>query len=361
VVENNFSPLVGSTIPDFPTTIDAWTNWVNSNGGINGHPVKVIQKNDNNDIAQAAAAATALAADKSVLVILDSDQGGLDSSWQAVADRAQVPVICGAASGSGAACSSDANFFPSGTTVLTSIWGQSKAAALAGAKDYGLFDCTEPSCAPAAPLEKKAALQNGLTYGYETTANPTAPDYTAQCLAAKEAKVDALFAVVGPRVASDCLRQGYSPIWIESMGAYTASLRENPNFKYVTGDVGDFPWFLDTSPATHDFHQVMSKYSPNFDSFGSPYNATATRAGLQLFAAAAAHVPDNPTRQDIYDGIYALPPNFTLNGLIPPETITKGKPTLNSCMFVVDIKNAQYSAPYGLKTFCQQPSTSTGT
>jgi branched-chain amino acid transport system substrate-binding protein len=351
VVENNFNPFSGSTVQDYPITIAAWTTWVNSHGGINGHPVKVIQKNDNNNIAQAVAAATSLASNPSVLAILDADT--YDIAWEKLVTQANVPVICGSASGNGFPCNSQADFFPAGGTVLTSIWGQSKAAALAGAKSYGLFNCTQPACAPAAPLEKKYAGENGLTYAYQTTADPNAPDYTAQCVAAKEAGVQALFAVVAPRVASDCDQQGYSPIWIESQGAYSASLRENTNFKYITGDVGDFPWFLDTNSATHAFHQAMNKYWPNFDSFGTPYNAVSTWAGLQLFAAAAANIPASPTRQDIYNGLYALPHNFTLGGLIPPETIRRGQPTLNSCVFIVDIKNTQYSAPYGLKTFCQ--------
>jgi branched-chain amino acid transport system substrate-binding protein len=230
----------------------AWTTWVNSRGGINGHPIKVIQRNDNNNIAQAVAAATSLVSDPSVLAILDADT--YDIAWEKLVTQANVPVICGSASGNGFPCNSQADFFPAGGTVLTSIWGQSKAAALAGAKSYGLFNCTQPACAPAAPLEKKYAGENGLTYAYQTTADPNAPDYTAQCVAAKEAGVQALFAVVAPRVASDCDQQGYSPIWIESQGAYDASLRENTNFKYITGDVGDFPWFLDTNSATPAFH-----------------------------------------------------------------------------------------------------------
>jgi hypothetical protein len=161
-------------------------------------------------------------------------------------------------------------------------------------------------------------------------------------------------------VAVDCGRQGYNPIWIESQGAYTASLRKDPNFKYITGNVGDFPWFIDSNAATHQFRQALSTYWPNFDSFGTPYNAVSTWAALQLFAAASAHVPDNPTRQDIYTGLYALPPNFTLGGLIPPETIKQGQPTVNSCIFIVDIKNHQYQAPHGLQTFCQVSSPNGG-
>lgn len=352
VVENNISGTTGAKISDFPDTIKAWSSWVNSHGGIDGHPVQVIEKDDNNDAGQAVAAATALADNPSVLAIIDADT--YDNSWASVADQAKVPVICGSASGNGFTCQADANFFPAGATVLTSIWGQSKAAALAGAKVYGLINCTQPACAPAAPLEKKYAEENGLKYGYEVTASPTAPDYTAQCLGAKNAGVDALFAIVAPRVASDCGRQNYNPIWIESQGAYTASLRTNTSFKYVTGDVGDFPWFLDTNAATHTFHTALKQYWPNFDSFGTPYDAVSTWAGLQLFAAAAAHVPAKPTRQDIYSGLYALPANFTLGGLIPPETITQGKPTVNNCVYIVDIKNSQYKAPYGLRTYCQQ-------
>ena len=325
---------------------------MNSHGGINGHPVRVVQKNDNNDPGQAVAAATALAADSlSVLAILDDDT--FDGSWAAVATRDKVPVICGSSSGNGFTCQSQVDFFPAGGTVLTSIWGQSKAAALAGAKVYGLINCTQPACAPAAPLEKKYAEENGLKYGYQVTANPVAPDYTAQCLGAKQAGVDALLAIVGPKVAVDCGRQGYNPIWIESQGAYSASLRKDANFKSVTGNVGDFPWFIDSTPATHTFHQALSSYWPNFDSFGTPYNATSTWAALQLFATAAANVPDNPTRQDIYTGLYGLPANFTLGGPFTPETITQGKSTLDNCIFIVNIQNGRYLAPHGLQTFCQ--------
>jgi branched-chain amino acid transport system substrate-binding protein len=357
-VENNFNPIANGTVNDYPITIKAWTNSVNSHGGINGHPVRVIEKNDNNNQAQAVVAATTLASDPKVLAILDADT--YDSGWASTVSQAHVPVICGSASGNGFPCQSQADFFPAGGTVLTSIWGQSKAAALAGAKVYGLINCTQPACAPAAPLEKKYALENGLKYGYQATASPAEPDYTAQCLGAKSAGVDALFAIVGPKVAVDCGRQGYNPIWIQSQGAYTASVRQDPNYKYITGDVGDFPWFLDSNAATHEFRQALGNYWPNFDSFGTPYNAVSTWAALQLFAGAAAHVPDNPTRQDIFSGLYALPPNFTLGGLIPPETIKQGQPTVNNCIFIVDIKNHQYQAPHGLQTFCREASAGTG-
>jgi branched-chain amino acid transport system substrate-binding protein len=155
------------------------------------------------------------------------------------------------------------------------------------------------------------------------------------------------------RIASDCARQGYKPVWLVSQGAFNAHYRTDPNFNGSLGPLGTWPWFEDSTPAQHDFHEALAKYWPNFDQFTSPYDATATWAALQLFAAAAAKAPTNPTRHDILNGVYALGTGFTLGGLIPPETVVPGKATVNPCFFYAGIKNQQYVMPFGTKLYCQ--------
>jgi branched-chain amino acid transport system substrate-binding protein len=168
--------------------------------------------------------------------------------------------------------------------------------------------------------------------------------------------VEALFGYAGrTKIAADCARQGYKPLYILSQGAINGAYRQDPNFDGALGDLGTFPWFIDNSPATHAFRTALSQYWPNFDSFLSPYTATATWAALELFRAAAANVGDSPTPADITAGIYALPAGFTLGGLIPPETLTQGKANSNPCFFVVGIKSQQYTQPYGDKAYCQTP------
>src|SRR5262249_6628124 len=63
--------------------------------------------------------------------------------------------------------------------------------------------------------------------------------------------------------------------------------------------------------------------------------------------------PDPP-----FDHVGHLQPGsgFTLDGLIPPETVTQGKPTVNPCFYYVGIKGHQYVTPFGSKTYCQPSS-----
>src|SRR6202022_3460090 len=55
---------------DFNNIVNAWQGWVNSHGGVNGHPVKVLLENDGNDPARSTAAAHDLVA-KHVIAIID--------------------------------------------------------------------------------------------------------------------------------------------------------------------------------------------------------------------------------------------------------------------------------------------------
>jgi hypothetical protein len=68
-----------------------------------------------------------------------------------------------------------------------------------------------------APL-KADGQKMGLPLAYNAEISATAPNYTAQCVAAQQAHITALFvgdiAVVITRVAQDCGQQGYHPIYV---------------------------------------------------------------------------------------------------------------------------------------------------
>ena len=91
-----------------------------------------------------------------------------------------------------------------------------------------------------------------------------------------------------------------------------------------------------------------------------PYQVIGTWTGAQLFEAAAqAGVPatdTSPTAANIYTGLYSLN-GTTLGGLsASPETFTQGKPSILKCMYMMGIKNGQWTAPYGSQTFCMPDS-----
>jgi branched-chain amino acid transport system substrate-binding protein len=354
VVSSDTTAVVAGVSKDVPITTAAWVSWANSHGGVNGHPVKIIEKNDEDSPAVAMTIVQTMVQTDDVVAIVDDSQ--VDSTWADYVTAAKIPVFCGNATGDGFTCNSDPDFIPAGSTVLTTVWGSSKAAQLAGAKSfYVMYDSAAPAAKQALPLQEQFTTQVGMKFAGSVGISGTATDYTAPCVAAKSATADSVFpeGASAVEVASSCSRQNYKPQWILAQAAFSGRYRTAPALNKAIGPMGVFPFFTDNTPATHAFSQALKKYSPNFDSFLAPYDASSTWAALQLFSAAAAKMPTDQTPAGITAGIYKLPKGFTLGGLIPPETLVQGKKHTNPCTFIVQIKNTKYVTPFGQKTFCQ--------
>ncbi len=345
------------TVHDVRDSLNLWARYVNSHGGINGHPVKLFQLDDRNDPATALSDAKTLVDTDHVIAILDGS--GQDAAFASFVTSAHVPVISTTEAGDGFQFQVQPDFFANGTTVLTILWGQEKAAAEAGAKTYGLIYCTEvPACAQAVPVTKSLAKSVPIDVTYSAGASNSQPDYTAVCLGAKSSGAQALFpAGVAPnRIADDCARQGYHPIWITSQGTIAPQDIKDPNLANATGDLQDFPWMLDATPAQKLFHKIEG---PELKKAQTQANVAFAYVGAQLFAKAASlGVPKSdtsPTAQDILTGLYSLH-DETLGGLAPPLTFVQGKANPVSCVFLYGVKKGKYVATHGSKTFCQPTS-----
>ena len=264
VVSTDTGPAGASN--QVPITVGIWQNWINSHGGVAGHQVKVIEQDDKNDPAQSTSIVQSFIS-QHVLAIVDDSS--VDSAWAKDASAANIPVICANATGNGFTCSASPDFIPTGNTVIAGVYGQAKAAQVAGAKNLGiLYAGEEAAAAQAVPLQKQFATQVGITMGYSGKISGTAPNYTAQCLVAKAARVDALFPEEVPaRVAQDCASQGYRPIYVQAQGAVYSNYKNNPLFDGSVGVIGVAPWWSATSPGVKEFQQAFSKYNPDLDAF----------------------------------------------------------------------------------------------
>ena len=333
-----------------PDTLRAWQSYVNKHGGITGHPVQLTILNSKCDPGVSLSDANQLAAQHVIAVI---DATSEDSSIAAPLDAAKIPVLCGAPSANDLYCSTDANFFPSGSTELATVYGTVFASHKAGLKTFGFLYCTEvATCQQAVPFFGALTKEVGMGYA-SVAASETAPNYLAQCLVMQNAHVDALF-VGGPpadQVARSCAQQGYHPIYPQNVGTWTTRYLPNPNFQGATGPTGNIPWNI-RSPQTKVFHAAEDKVLA-----GAlyPYNVSATYAAGLLLQTALAHASSNLTSQDVYTGLYALS-GSTLGGFAPQLKYVQGKPTTVSCFFLVSIKKSHWVAPYGSNTFCQPAS-----
>jgi branched-chain amino acid transport system substrate-binding protein len=336
---------------DVPNLVGAWATYVNSHGGINGHPVKWINEDSAADAAKTHVAVETLISDH-VDVIMDNST--LDSTWASVATAANIPVISLDESAAGLTFQTQPDFFADGTTVLGILYGHVAMPAAAGKKVFGGIYCTEVAqCKQAVSVWKADAPSAGIKFAVAVGASETAPNYTAQCLVMKEDGVDALFPAGPPanRIADNCAQQGYHPLFIGSEGTLQLSFASDANLNGALQNQQGFPWMATGTPALDEFHAVEGRVVAHSN---NPALITAGWTGLKLAEAALASAPASAavTPQTVYTGLYSLHGD-TLGGLSPtPLTFVKGKPNSQNCYFITEIQNGKWIAPQGLKPQC---------
>lgn len=334
----------GSTVAAAGDVAQAWVKSVNAAGGVQGHPVDLTVKDDGSNPGTAATDAQSLIA-AHVDVILDLDV--LDATWEKAVDAAKIPVVGGNFSSEG--FFSDPNFYPSGQTQDSVVVADVTTLKAAGAKRVGQLYCAEsPSCAEGVAPRKKAAQAIGLTDAYDGSISATAPNYTAQCLAAKQAHTDG-FHIGGSastmiRIAQDCGAQGYHPI-IELNGtAYTDQLTATPELKNsLWASFPVLPYFAD-NPELKRMDAAVDQYYPGLRSDATKWSEYAEQswtAGLLIEDAmkgSGLSATDEVTPAAITSGLNSIH-NDTLNGLAPPLTFTAGKPHSVDCWYTARLRN----------------------
>jgi branched-chain amino acid transport system substrate-binding protein len=343
------------TTNDTKVTVARWEAYINAHGGINGHPVDVIEMDDNDSPATALQDFDQLVQVDHVVVIGDSSY--VDSAFEKAAAAAHIPVVSLDAAGSNFAYGTDPNFFPNQQTVLGGMWAIAKTAQLSGHTKLGILYCAEVAgCSLIASLVKPNATPLGVSIVSNISFSNSEPNYTAQCLAAKNAGVQ-IWQVAATeqssyvRVVNDCAAQHFYPVLEGAGNSLGTAVVDDPAVHEAWGFTGTIPAFVRTS-ATAAFHTAMDSYLPKAT---IQIVVIADWAGLQLIATAAAvtiKAGTTPTSQDIYNGLYSFRGN-TIGGLTPPLTYTKGKGTNVYCAFVYEIVNGQNSTPLGTKPICK--------
>jgi len=339
-----------SAFLEVPTFIQAWTKWDDSQGGVEGHPIEVKLLDDAGAAATALQNAKALVQQDHVQAIVD--MSNQDAAFQKYVETAGVPVVGGASYNSPAASSPD--WFPTGGNLIAvGGYGLGAEAKAAGGSKYGVMYCAEaPVCGTfSAPFAKSLQTAvGGMSLAYNASIAASAPSYTAQCLAAKQAGVNALFIgdtpAVIPRVLTDCAQQGYTPKEYNLGGDVAQSVVQDSQANGMTVLQYSLPISVTSNPAGQLFHQIVDTYAPGIKS--SPaYDDSLMwlMSGLQLFrtVALAQHLTPTSTPADVKTGLYGLK-NETLGGIMAPTTYVKGKPTLINCWFTETVTDGKLLA-----------------
>ena len=346
-----YASSIGGTF----ATVDAWTKWTNAHGGINGHPVKVITQDDGGVPANGITAAKTLIADKVQAIV--GPASNTEASWYQLVAAAGIPTLGGQANGQ-ALYQTAPLLFPTGTT---SPFGVMDVASKQGKNGFGVMYCAEvPACASQVTVLKSIQSADSKDLGhlkivYSGSVAYAAPNYTAQCLAAKQAGVDSLYvsdsAAVVDRVQEDCASQGYNPLPVGYGASADNTWLTEPSLNGAYVVEADFPWFGTTTTVEKDFHAALQQYDPSLLTAATTFNANVSQvwASLEVYKAIVEqeNVAATASSKDLVNAIYKLPAGWTLADVTPPLTFGgPGKPNPQiECYFVAQVKDGKWTAP----------------
>lgn len=355
----SFTGALASSIGVAQPAYLAWAKSVNASGGINGHPVQVIVKDDALDPATSVAEVHDLIGTEHVIALATISNE--ETAWASYVTSTGVPVI--GTSLSSLNMLAHPTWFPQGQTIDVLPAAVVLAAKKVGAKRFGIIYCAEsPACQQLIGPESQAAQQYGVPLVYKASVSASAPNYTAPCLAAKQAGVQALFIAdavsVVEKVAKDCSSQGYTPSVISDDGAVAAAFKNSPGLSDGMINVMPvIPFEGANTPGVKAMNAAFQKYAPSLmrDPNYNDEVAESWVAGLLFEAAAKAGglgaIGSTPTMQQLLNGLYSLQ-GSTLNGMTVPLNVKQGVPHPVHCWFLMRTSHGQFTTPYGLTPQC---------
>jgi branched-chain amino acid transport system substrate-binding protein len=335
--------------------IQAWAKWTNANGGVNGHPVKVVTADDGQNPAKGLEAVKSLVEQDHVMAIV-GQESLTTASWEKYVASKGVPVVGGQPVDTPFLTNPD--FFISGSNLVMNFFGILAEAKQAGKKHVGVFYCAEtPVCAEVPKLLGGLAKPMGLDVT-SARISSTAPSYTAPCLSLKQKGVDSLNVAVNssdvPRVVGACAQQGFQPVNLASSATTEKSWTKDSTLDGSLVAAANAVYTDTTVPGVGAFTDALHQYAPGLtDSAQYSWGLLDPWVGGQLFAAAAKAGKLTPTSTpaDVKNGLYALK-NETLDGLAPPLNFVRGKPGFPNCYFQARLAGGEFKALNASKPVC---------
>ncbi len=341
----------------------AWVDTVNASGGLEGHPIQLITEDDQANPGTAVSNAQTLISDHVVAI---ADMSLVDETWASAVQKAGIPVVgVGTANNT---FNTNPDFYPEAQTNDSAVYSNVFTAKAEGATKLAYFYCAEAAtCAESLPHWKAVGTQLGVPVVYTASIAAAQPNYTAQCVAAQQAGINALFIGHGTpvvaRVAADCLRQGYKPAYFTEGLGYASLIQTSPGIdQNLWSPYENLPYWVN-APEVQTMNTALDKYYPglrhNPNTF-SEQSAGSWVSGLLLRDAVKAGglgPSDTPSSAEIVKGLQSLKGD-TLDGWAPPLTFAAGQAHHVPCWFTGHLQNGVNTLANGGKVTCQNGSSS---
>ena len=349
-----YAGLVGTIFKPILEGAQLWVSVANAKGGVNGHQIKLIVYDDGGDPARHRAQVQEAVERKGVIGFFLNAEAISGASTVGYLEAKRIPVV-GISLGEFYAYDSPM-YFPQASAAdeLVKALPFSIAHQLIprGKKRLGTIICVEAEfCDTAERLITEVAQKTGLEHVYRGRASLAQPDFTAECLSARNQNVEILAIGLDQnsvnRVTVACARQGYHPTY--STNIIVDQHKDNPELAGAVGETIVFPWFQSGTPATDEFQAAVRAYG------GGLVLGVGTAAGWtagKLLERVARTMSEPPTTEQLLEGLWAIKGD-TLGGLTAPLTFIRDKPPPRvTCWFDLTIVQRAWISPDGFTLHC---------
>jgi branched-chain amino acid transport system substrate-binding protein len=215
--------------------------------------------------------------------------------------------------------------------------------------------CVEAQlCRDMERLGAESAAALGFDYVYRAQTSLAQPDFTAECLNARNAGAQIIIILLDAnsigRISSSCARQGYKPIYATVSSILTEQQQDDPNLAGMIASSTGFVWFQTGTPATDEFQTAVRLMGSNVPKGIGP---TVGWTAGKLLERAGAALPEPPTSAALLNGLWSIKDD-TLGGLTQPLTFTEGQPAKPiSCWFDLRVVDHKWTNPDHFTQHCR--------
>ena len=348
----DYSGIVGSVLHQGGPMAQVVARYINDNGGLNGHPVKMLVADAAGDPSRALSIVRDMVENKGVVAFVGNLWVLSASGARSYVEEKKIPVIGGDVAT--AMWFQSPMFFPQASSFPTMAVGSVKTMADLGYKKIALGYCAEvEACKIYHDEGTRRAASVGAQIVYTAQVSLAQPDYTAECLQAQRSGAQALMLGVDStalsRFARSCFQQGFKVPIVTASLATIASTTKDPNLEGLLSPVGTFPYVANDLPAEREYAAALARYAPTLEQASS---TSAVWTSGALLREISKSLPATVTSADLLKGLYQIKGN-TLGGIAPPLTFVEGKPAPDfTCYFIQKIVGGKFTAPQGSRQTC---------
>jgi branched-chain amino acid transport system substrate-binding protein len=350
-----YSGPAGTVFEPIVKGVQLWIKAVNAKGGVNGHQIRLIVFDDGGDPARHRAQVQDAVEHRGVIGFLTNADAVAGASSVDYLNAKRIPVV-GNDPASDWMYSSPMYFLQSSAgDELSRAFALSIAQQVIprGIRRFGTLICVEADqCTRADKVLAETAREAGLDVVYRGRASIAQPDFTAECLSARNENVE-VFALgmdlnsVG-RVTAACARQGYHPIYAPLVAH--EGQKDNRELAGAVGFTPVFPYFQSGTLATDEFRAAVRDYGGGM---ALGVGSAVGWAGGKLMERAARTISEPPTTESLLAGLWTIKAD-TLGGLTPPLTFVKDEPPARlTCWFNLTLARQTWVSPDGFKMNCR--------